>query len=185
MDKKRGKRKGDFKEILLSQFVSVGGGLLAGTLLAIWTDKILLIPGMLILIPGFLELKGNIGGTLAARISSGLFVGLIKKKSIKKNKIIKKNVLAALLLSLIVSVLLGAIAFVFTKIFFGVYVLDLIFISLIAGIISSLFGVPLTLFFTLYLFKKGRDPDNIMGPFVSTTGDVISIVALFVAIIII
>ena len=68
----------DFKEILFSQSMAVIGGIIAGTLLALYTDKILLIPGMVILIPGFLEMRGNISGTLSARLSSGLFLGVFK-----------------------------------------------------------------------------------------------------------
>lgn len=179
------KEGGDFKEILFSQFISNGGGLIAGTLLAIWTDKILLIPGMFILLPGFLELRGNISGTLAARISSGLFVGLIKRKSVKRNNIIKENFFAAFFLAMTISAVLGLVAFLFTGLFFGAYLPNIILIPIIAGLFANLIEIPLTIFFTLYLFKKGRDPDNIMGPFVSTTGDIISVLSLLAAILII
>ena len=74
----------DFKEILFSQSMAVIGGIIAGTLLALYTDKILLIPGMVILIPGFLEMRGNISGTLSARLSSGLFLGVFKSSKEKR-----------------------------------------------------------------------------------------------------
>lgn len=173
-----------FKEILVSGIMSTSGGLFAGILLATFTDKILLIPGMLVLLPGFLEMRGNISGTLAARISSGLFVHVIKPDHVK-TKIVKGNVFAAFFLALIISLALGFLAFAFNYLVFGIIAVEIIIISLIAGLIANLIEIPLALFTTLYLFKKGYDPNNIMGPFVSTTGDIISISALLVALVII
>src|SRR3989338_5445908 len=66
-----------FKEIFSSQIVSLFGGLIAGIILAVYSDKIFLIPGMLILLPGFLEMRGNISGSFASRLSSGLFLRVI------------------------------------------------------------------------------------------------------------
>ena len=102
----------DFREILSSQMVSIIGGLMAGIALAIYTDKLLLIPGMLIMLPGFLEMRGNISGSFASRLSSGLFLGVIKPGRIK-TKIIKGNLLASFLLAILVSFALGLIAFSF------------------------------------------------------------------------
>src|SRR3989344_1375687 len=86
----------NFKEIMFSQSMAVIGGLIAGTLLAIYTDKILLIPGMIILLPGFLEMRGNISGSMSARLTSGLFLGVVEKE---KKQIIRGNVIAAFLLT--------------------------------------------------------------------------------------
>lgn len=179
------KAKSEFMEILFSQFISVGGGLLAGTFLAIWTDKIILIPGMFILLPGFLELRGNISGSLAARVGSGLFLGHIKSNKIHKSRIIKGNLIASFFLAIIISLLLGFFAFIFNLIFFDIVYPRIIFIPFFAGIIANLIEIPLTLFFTVYLFKRGYDPNNIMGPFVSTTGDITSILSLLAIILII
>ena len=74
-----------FEEIFSAQLVSIIGGLIVGTLLAVYKDKILLIPGMFILLPGFLEMRGNISGTLASRLSSGLFLKVIKTDNINRN----------------------------------------------------------------------------------------------------
>ena len=173
-----------FKEIFSWEMISIFGSLGAGSLLAIYLNKVLLIPGMLILLPGFLEMRGNISGSLAARLSSGLFLGVIKPNKVK-TKIIKGNILAAFLLALIVSFSLGIITFLFTYFVFHTLVYKLILLPLIAGIIANLIEVPLTLFTTFYLFKKGHDPNNIMGPLVTSTGDITSVIALLIALVII
>lgn len=166
-----------FKEIFSSQLVSIAGGLIAGTMLAAFTGEILLIPGMLILIPGFLEMRGNISGSFASRLSSGLFLGVINPKKIR-TKIIKGNLLASFILAGFVSLVLGLLAFLFNFIAFQALTPKIILLPLFAGIIANAIEIPLTLIVTLYLFRKGLDPNNIIGPFVTSTGDITSIVSL-------
>src|SRR3989338_2300784 len=132
-----------FKEILSSQAASVADGLIARTLLAFYTDKMLLLPGMLILIPGFLEMRGNISGSFSSRIACGLFLGVVKPEKIW-TKIVKGN--------------------------------------LVAGIIANAIEIPLALSMTFYLFRKGHDPNNVMGTLLTSTGDVISTISLLAAV---
>jgi len=173
-----------FEEIFSAQLVSIIGGLIVGTLLAVYKDKILLIPGMFILLPGFLEMRGNISGTLASRLSSGLFLKVIKTD--KKNiEIINANVLASFFLAILVSLVLGAIAAFFNYLILGSFTSSIILLAVIAGVIANLIEIPLTVVTTFYLFKKGYDPNDIMGPFVTSTGDVTSVISLLVALLII
>src|SRR3989338_5868063 len=97
--------KKDFKEMVSAELISVSGGLAAGVLLSFLLDKIYLIPGILIMIPGFLEMRGNISGTLSARLSSALFLGKIKPK-FSRGKILNGNVVASFSLVLILSTLI-------------------------------------------------------------------------------
>ena len=129
-------------------------------------------------------MRGNISGSFASRLSSGLFLKVIKPNKIK-TKIIKDNIIASLILVVIVSLSLGLIAFLFNYLILKVLTFDIILIPLIAGIIANIIQIPLTLFVTFYLFKKGHDPNNIMGPFVTSTGDIMSIVSLLIALVII
>jgi len=177
-------KKEEFKEIFSSQLVSVFGGLLTGTILAVYTDKLLLIPGMLILIPGFLEMRGNISGSFASRLSSGLFLGVINPKH-NNTKLIRGNLLASFFLAFVVSLSLGLIAFGFNYLILRILIPKIILIPLIAGIIVNAIEIPLTLFTTFYLFRKGHDPNNIMGPFITSTGDVTSIISLLIALVLI
>ena len=172
-----------FREILGSQFLSIIGGLLAGTLLAVYTDQILLLPGIFLILPGLLEMRGNISGTFASRLSSGLYLGVINPKKIKTH-LIKGNLIATFFLACIVSSVLGCIAFLFNYIMLGIVSFKILFLPLIAGLISNLIEIPLTLFLTIFLFKKGYDPDDIMGPFITSTGDIISILSLLIGIVI-
>ena len=174
----------NFREIFSSQLISIIGGLIAGTILAVYTDKILLIPGMLVILPGFLEMRGNISGTFASRLSAGLFLKIIKP-SRTKTKMIRGNIFASFLLAIFVSFVLGMIGFIINLLLFQAMTPKIILLPLIAGIIANAIEIPLALFFTIYLFKKGHDPNNIMGPFVTSTGDVVSVLSLLAAILLI
>ena len=174
----------NFKEILSSQTVSIIGGVIAGTLLALYTDKILLIPGIFILLPGFLEMRGNISGSFSSRIISGMFLGVIKPDKIW-TKIIKGNLLASFLQVISISIVLGVIAFLFNLFILHALTYQIIMISLVAALIANAIEIPLALYATFYLFRKGHDPNNIMGPFVTSTGDITSIISLLIALVII
>ena len=176
--------KKDIKEILSSEFIALTGGLIAGFILASSTDQLELVPGILILFPGFLEMRGNISGTLSARLAAGLFLGKIEPK-LKNSQILKSNIIASFVQLLIVSLVLGLVSFFAINIFFGVYSVKIIYIAVLAGVLSNLIAIPLTIITTFWLFRNGHDPNNIMGPYVTSTGDLISIISLLIAIVIV
>ena len=174
----------DFGEILTGEIFSVTGGLIAGVMLAFATDQIALVPGLFILLPGFLEMRGNISGTLSARLGAGLWTGALKPR-VRRNRILRGNVAADITLALAVSFALGIVAWLASYVLFGINNAALIYIALIAGVISNIIEIPATVLVTFWLFKHGRDPNNIMGPYVTTIGDVISVVSLLAAIILV
>ncbi len=170
----------DFREMLTAQLVSVTGGLAAGTLLAFATDKILLLPGLFILIPGFLAMRGSIAASLAARISTALHQ---HKRGIAKDNSAfgKQNVHACFLLAIATSVLLGVVAYISTKLLFGIDAPGILLIAIIAAFISNILMIPITFASTVWLFNHGYDPDNIMGPYITAVGDIVSIISLLTA----
>ncbi len=174
----------DFREILSGQLIALTGGVFAGFLLTFATDKLYLVPSLFILFPGFMEMRGNISGTMSARLTSGLFVGVMKYGHERK-KIIHGNMLASIILVIAISLFLGIMAYYVSYVFFGINNLNIILVALLAGIISNAIQMPLTLFTTLWIFKRGHDPSNIMGPYITMTGDVISILSLVAAILVI
>lgn len=174
----------DFRDILFSEFVSVVGGLATGTVIATQEDLLLAIPGILIIFPGFLEMRGNISGSLSSRIAAGLYLDEVHPGE-WTSRIVRGNLLGSFLLVLVVSFMLGFLAFSFTAVVFDRVVPDLLIIPIIAGLIANLVEVPLTLAVTYALFRRGHDPNNVIGPFVTSTGDVTSILALILAVILV
>jgi mgtE-like transporter len=174
----------DFKEIFSAQFLAVTTALIAGVLLTTLTKHFELIPALLILIPGFLALQGNVLSSLAARLSVGLHLKRIKPK-IKINKTITENVKASLFLVILISLILGVIAYLVTYLIFKATDPAIIFISIIAGVITILIEIPLVILTTFWLYKHKYEPDDIMGPYATTSSDVIAILAILISIIII
>lgn len=166
----------EFEEIFVSEFVSVTGGVLAGFLLAQATNRLEMIPGILILMPGFLEMRGNISGALAARLSTALHLGWLKKHP----RMLRSNIAAASILAITLSAFLGVVAYIGTLLFFKINYPKIILVALVAGIISNFIMIPITTKTTLWLFKRGHDPDNIMGPYITTMGDILSVVSLLI-----
>ncbi|HIH09095.1 MAG TPA: hypothetical protein HA254_00320 [Candidatus Diapherotrites archaeon] len=174
----------NFREIFFSQVVSIAGGLIAGLALAFYTDRLLLIPGLFVILPGFLEMRGNISGSFASRLSSGLFLKVIDAGRIN-TRLIRSNLVASFALAIIVSMVLGVLALAFNYFVSGVFLWKIVLLPLLAGIIANAIEIPLALMATFYLFHIGHDPNNIIGPFLTTTGDIVSIFALLIALVVI
>ncbi|HLC79902.1 MAG TPA: magnesium transporter [archaeon] len=174
----------NFREIFISQIVSMAVGMLAGFVLAFYTGNLLLLPGLLIVLPGFLELRGAISGAFSSRLSSGLFLGVISAKTFN-TRLIRSNLVASFVLAIVASFVLGLIACAFTYLLSGIFFVKLILIAVVAGVIANFIEIPLALFSTFYLFRKGHDPNNIMGPFILSTGDLVSIISLAIAMVVI
>jgi mgtE-like transporter len=174
----------DFRDIVASELLSVLGGLATGTVMAAQESLLLAVPGLLIIFPGFLEMRGNVSGSMAARITAGLFLGELTPGE-WRHRIVRGNLIGSFLLAFVVSLSLGVTAFAFTAIAFGQFVPELLVIPLVAGVLANAIEVPLTLAVTFALFRRGHDPSNVVGPFVTSTGDVTSILALLLAVIVV
>lgn len=178
-------RPRDFREILGFEVVSMTGGLLAGIMLALLIGKLELLPGLFILLPGFLEMRGNISGSLAARLSSGLFLKAVEPRWSMSQSYLRGNVLASFSLAIVVSIFLGLLAWMAMFVFTGASYLQIIAVSLIAGVLANFIEIPLTVSAVFFLFRRGHDPNNVMGPVTTTVGDIVSVAALAVAMVIV
>lgn len=162
------------------------GGVAAGLLLDSMKDKFALIPGLLILLPAILGNRGNISGALGSRLASALHLGLIEPK-LKLNKTLKDNVLAALILNIILSFILGIITY-YAYILSGFQgqipasIIDLTLISFIAGTLAGVILTVASVLLAILSYSKGLDPDNVLAPLLSTFGDIITVLCLLFAI---
>lgn len=169
-----------FREMFSIELVSMTGALLAGVVLAVYKQSFEILPALFILFPGFLEMRGSISGSLSARLTSGLFLKAIKPE-LKLSRPIIGNIIASLILTLITSIVLGLVAYFATSYFMGVANFAIVYIAVIAGLISSAIEIPIAIAATILIFKKGHDPDDIMGPYITTLGDITSVFSLLVA----
>ena len=137
------------------------------------------LPGMLIIIPAFLNMGGSMSGVLSSRLSSGLHLGYISP-SFKKTKFLTRNLEASYLTGFISFLVLGFFAG-FINISLGLQVNLLVFslIILVAGMVTVIILSVLSVIFSYYSWSKGIDPDDVVIPLLTTIGDSIGIFFLF------
>ena len=155
------------------------GAIVAGSTLGVMTDLLNEIPGLIVIIPAIIALRGNISTAFGSRLGSAYHLGIIDAENLWNDEL-KQNVIGSLMLSFLVSMIIGVLAYL-TSILMHVYPnpVKLISIVLIAGIISGIILTLLTIVIIYLVFKRGYDPDNITGPALATFGDMVTMLCIF------
>jgi len=156
------------------------GGIIAGSTLGLMIEILKNIPGLIVVIPAIIALRGNISTAFGSRLGSAYHLGIINEENMWNDEL-KQNIIGSLLLSLFVSIIVGVLAYFTTIILFGIYPdpLKIILIVLIAGVISALLLTIMTIIIIFIVFKRGYDPDNITGPALATFGDIVTMFCIF------
>jgi len=156
------------------------GGIVAGSTLGVMADIIQNIPGLIVVIPAIIALRGNISTAFGSRLGSAYHLGIIDAENMWNNEL-KQNVIGSLVLSFLISTIIGILAYGTTILFFDVHPdpLKLISIVLLAGIISAIILTLMTIVIIFIVFKRGYDPDNITGPALATFGDIVTMFCIF------
>lgn len=154
----------------------------AGIPLGAMSAELFLLPGLLILVPGVADMRGNIFSSLASRLGTGLHLGLISAK-LEKSPFLTQNIQASIILTLLLSIYLGLISVLVCKIFgFSSMGAEyFIFISCLGSMIAASILLPFSILISLKSFERGWDPDNITAPLLTSIGDLITIPSLFFA----
>jgi mgtE-like transporter len=171
------------KESIPLLTICIGVEVLIGQVLNTNQD-IITIPIILALIPVINGVGGNIGSILGARLASGLHTGIIDLNL--NDAELRKNVTSAFLLGLII---LGLLIYLIMPII-GIKVSvigfgRLMLIVIGAGVLLILCLICLSVISAIYSFRKGIDPDNSVTPIVTTSGDVLGIICLFLMVVLI
>ncbi len=153
------------------------GEVFAGTLFGHSTDALDMLPGLIILVPALIGLRGNINTTLGSRLGSAAHMGLISSKNFLNDEM-KENVKASLVLSVVMSLVAGLLAYG-TTFALGKSSLKIIAIAVIAGSLAGVILAFITIAIIMYAFRRGLDPDNVTGPSLSTFGDLITLGCIF------
>ena len=170
------------REALPFELLATVGGVIAGIILSKMTNELEMIPGLLVIYPGVLGLRGNISSTLGSRLGSAIHIGLITDID-RNNPELVNNISGSLLLGFIMAILLGVLGhFVTLALGFesaGIFKLVLIcaISALTSGVILSFVAVLLA----IGTFRFGFDPDNVVTPSIATIGDIVSMLMLFLS----
>ncbi len=159
-----------FPALLLCLVLDFVGGTVLG---ANYNDLAKNYPIILVILPGLMDLRGNIFGSMASRLTTALNLGHITSI---RDKEVTNNVLLAILGSKIPLIILWTIGL------FKVGNLKSALLVLLIVISSAIFiGLILgysTALITVLPYRKGVDPDMIAAPLITSVSDLITIPAL-------
>lgn len=153
----------------------------AGQLLQTQQGLLVMFPLLLISIPVINSVGGNIGTILGSRLASGLHVGYVQYSI--RDKQMHGNLVSALLLGFVTYSVLAMLIYLiasFGGIPMNINVVSFILIVLGTGILLIVLLSLISIVTAFMSFKRGLDPDDMVAPVVTTAGDTLGIVFLFV-----
>ena len=156
----------------------VAGGFLAGM-----TGTLERNPGLLVLIPAAIGMRGNIFGALGSRLATSIHAGTFRM-SRRNDSLVIQNAIATASLSLVTALVLAVLTKVLAPIFglsSVIAISDLIVMSVIGSLLSFIVLIAVTLALAARSAERGWDLDDVNAPLVSAVGDVVTLPALLVA----
>lgn len=172
-----------YREALPVLGVALLGGLFAGLVLEQIIESVERFPGLLVMVPVFLATRGNVYGALGGRIASGLHQGLIEPR-FKRDSRLLNAILASFVNGIGISVVIGVITWLalFALGRESALLVELVAIMLIAGVLTSGVMIVGLLLLIFAGFRYGYDPDNLVGPIVTTLGDIFGMLFLLLSV---
>ncbi|HZD80539.1 MAG TPA: magnesium transporter [Actinomycetota bacterium] len=163
-------------------FISSGGDLLAGLALAFMTDSLQRLPGLFLLIPAAIGMRGNIFGALGSRLGTGIHSGQFEPSADRRG-FLGQNVMASVFLTLSTSLFLGAAARAATAAFgfATISIWDYLVISVVGGVLGSLVVGGASIGIAVWSHRRAWDLDSVSAPLVTAIGDIATLPALWAA----
>src|SRR3954470_13117257 len=163
--------------------LSSGGDLIAGLTLGSITGTLEELPGLLILVPAAVGMRGNVFGALGSRIGTSVHAGTYRL-SARIDTEVGQNLAASVALSMALAFLLGIAAKGFA-VAFGVHhsisLGDFIVVSVIGGLIPIVVVMAITIVIASGSVRYGWDLDNVAAPVVTAAADSVTLPSLFLA----
>ena len=173
----------DARQGLVALVLNSSTSLVAGAVLGSLTATFERRPGLLVLVPAAIGLRGNVFGALGNRVSTSIHAGELQLR-LRRSTLLGQNVLAATALTLGMSlVLVGMVVAISIGLGLGhtIGLADLAIVSVGGGVLASIPVLAATLGLAAGAVRFGWDLDNVTAPLVSTLGDVLTLPALWIA----
>ena len=167
----------------VAHLLATATGLVAGLVLGSITHTLELLPGLLVLVPAAVGLRGNVFGALGSRLGTLVATGAFRL-SRRRDTLVGQNLEASVALSMGVSLLLAFVAKGIAEAF-GVQntisIGDFIVVSVIGALIPTAVVLGITVGIAALGVRREWDVDNVSVPVVTAAGDVITLPSLFLA----
>ncbi|GAA0649511.1 magnesium transporter [Salarchaeum japonicum] len=169
-----------YEEALGVLALSALGGLFSGVVLGGMERELTVVPGLLVLVPALLATRGNVYGSLGARLATGLHQGLVEPDLSLADDRVRAAIAAAMANGVAVSAVAAVLGYL-VLLGLGRPVAPLsalLVVALVAGVLSGI-GLTVVVVAAVFLgYRRGMNPDTLAGPVVTTTGDVIGIATM-------
>ncbi|WP_419850423.1 magnesium transporter [Candidatus Poriferisocius sp.] len=156
---------------------------IAGLVLGRSHERLAELPGLLLLVPAAIALPGKIFGALGSRLGTAIHTGTFRL-SLRSSSVVGQNVWASLVLTLLMTLVLALLASAMASnlgVENAIGVADYVVISVVGGMLASVFVLLVTLGMATGSVRWGLDPDNVTAPMVTAAGDVLALPALILA----
>jgi mgtE-like transporter len=167
---------------LVALVLSTLAGFVAGLTLAHLTGTLDRLPGLLVLIPAAVGMRGTIFGAIGARLGTESAVGSFEP-NLARDGALYRNGYVAVVMTLSSALWLAVLAR-FVSAAFGhpsISVWELVTISVVGGALGSMLILLVTVGLAVLSFRRGWDLDSVSTPMVTALGDVATLPTLFLA----
>ena len=167
---------------LVALVLSTLAAFAAGLTLSAITGTLEELPGLLILIPAVVGMRGVISGATGARLGTSIATGLFEV-SWRRGGVLRHNAMVGVVLTLASSLYVAALARLAAVVFHepGIPLTDLVTISVVGGAIGAVLVLVATIGFAVVSFRRGYDLDVVATPVITAVGDMVTLPALFLA----
>jgi mgtE-like transporter len=169
---------------LVALVLSTFAGFVAGLTLSHISGTLTLLPGLLVLIPAAVGMRGTIFGAIGARLGTSTHAGLFEA-TLRRQSVLGQNIEVGILTTLSSSLYLAALARLMMAALSptrpSISFWDLLTISVVGGALGSIIILAVTIGLSLLSYRRGWDLDAVSTPMVTALGDMATLPTLFLA----
>jgi mgtE-like transporter len=167
---------------LVALVLSTVAGFVAGLTLSGIGDTLQALPGLFILIPAAVGMRGTIFGAIGARLGTTNAAGTFEV-SFHRQGVLYQNVYVAVVTTFGSSLWLAVLAKVAASAFGqpSISLWSLVTISVVGGALGSVFILVVTVGLSILSYRRGWDLDSVSTPMVTALGDMATLPTLYLA----
>ncbi|HYU59064.1 MAG TPA: magnesium transporter, partial [Actinomycetota bacterium] len=159
-----------------------GTAFVAGVVLGSITETLEVLPGLIILIPAAIGMRGTIFGAIGARLGTSIHAGLFEQTAARSG-VLYQNVFVGITLTFSSTLYLAALARLSAAAFGlrSISFLDFVTISVVGGLLDSAIILLITVGLARLSYGRGYDLDAVSTPVITALADMVTIPTLFLA----
>jgi mgtE-like transporter len=162
--------------------IGLAATLVAGIVLGSAEEQLEAVPGLLVLIPAAIGMRGSIFGALGSRLATGIHTGEFRP-DLRRRSYLGRQMEAVTILSFASATQAGLLAWLMSAILGlrTVGLLELVAVSLVGGLLASVVLLFVTIGMSVRAHRRGWNMDDVGAPIITASGDLVTLPALLVA----